>query len=502
KPLSPAYMIYTSGSTGTPKGVVTSHGSLTAHLQWMRDQYGFSMSDRILQKTPLSFDVSVWEVFLPLVVGAGLVVAPPGAHKDPMALAAVIEQSQVNSMHFVPSMLQAFLNTRGLPPCASLSRVFCSGEALAPHQRDLFGQRFDCSLYNLYGPTEASIDVTHWTCEFDGQPIVPIGRPVDNMQAYVLDEGLRPVAPQARGELYIAGVGLARGYWHRPSLSANRFVANPFGAPGTRMYRTGDIVRWRADGALEYLGREDHQIKVRGFRVEPGEIEAALIDSNDIAEAVVIGSGEDITDTILVGYVVCNPGCDPEPRHIQQVLGRKLPGFMVPSAIVKMDAFPLTPNGKLDRRSLPEPSYDVQAPSHIRSGREQELATLFCQVLDLEYIGSDDNFFDVGGHSLLAVKLTGRIRTHFDVDLSIADLFAHPTVAQLLPLITKGCGVSRIALHARHQGDRARTSSAQDRLWFLFRAEGPTALYNMPLVLELLGVLDASALSSAFLDVL
>ncbi|MGO0684538.1 amino acid adenylation domain-containing protein [Pseudomonas fulva] len=302
-----AYVIYTSGSTGKPKGAGNRHVALANRLYWMQQAYELTAADRVLQKTPFSFDVSVWEFFWPLMTGAQLVVAEPGAHRDPAQLVALIEQHGISTLHFVPSMLQVFLQSPDLDGCHSLRRILCSGEALAlDAQAQVFARLPKAGLYNLYGPTEAAIDVTHWTCVEEGSDSVPIGRPIANLHTYVLDAALQPVVPGVAGELYLGGVGLARGYHRRPALTAERFVASPVGN-GERLYRTGDLVRYRADGVLEYLGRLDHQVKIRGQRIELGEIEARLLEVAGAGETVVVAR-EDAQGQHLVGYVA-----DPYP---------------------------------------------------------------------------------------------------------------------------------------------------------------------------------------------
>ncbi|MCA1676583.1 MAG: amino acid adenylation domain-containing protein, partial [Actinobacteria bacterium] len=289
EPVNPAYVIYTSGSTGRPKGVVIPHCGIVNRLLWMQAEYGLREDDRVLQKTPSSFDVSVWEFFWPLVVGATLVVAKPEGHKDPAYLAGLIGSEAVTTVHFVPSMLRAFLQDPAAASCTGLRRVICSGEVLPADLARSFHSVLDVGLHNLYGPTEASVDVTHFECVPQQHGVsIPIGRPVWNTGMYVLDADLRPVPVGIAGELYIAGVQLARGYLHRPGLTAERFVACPFGVPGARMYRTGDLASWGADGNLAYLGRTDHQVKIRGFRIELGEVEAVLASQPGVAQVAVM----------------------------------------------------------------------------------------------------------------------------------------------------------------------------------------------------------------------
>ncbi|MFJ1754892.1 amino acid adenylation domain-containing protein [Kitasatospora sp. NPDC088134] len=430
-PQHPAYVIFTSGSTGRPKGVVVPHEGIVNRLAWMQAEYGLTSADRVLQKTPFGFDVSVWEFFWPLLEGAALVVARPGGHRDPAYLAELIRRERVTVTHFVPSMLQAFMGEVTASECTGLRAVLCSGEALPADLRDRFARVLPgVALHNLYGPTEASVDVTSWACAEDpASSVVPIGRPVWNTRVYVLDSGLCPVPVGVAGELYLAGVQLARGYLNRPALTAERFLADPYGAPGTRMYRTGDLVRWRADGSLEYLGRTDDQVKVRGFRIELGEIEAALAQLPAVAQAAVLAREDVSGDKRLVGYVVADGPFD--PVAVRAELAAVLPEYMVPAAIIALDALPVTVNGKLDRRALPAPEFTAttgyRAPV---SAREEVLCEVFGQLLGVEWVGADDSFFELGGHSLLAVQLVERLRSR-GVQVSVRALFATPTPAGL-----------------------------------------------------------------------
>ncbi|MEU5259418.1 amino acid adenylation domain-containing protein [Amycolatopsis sp. NPDC021455] len=352
---SAAYVLYTSGSTGRPKGVVVSHAALANRVLWMQGTYRLSTADRVLQKTSCGFDVSVWEFFWPLVTGAALVVARPDGHRDPWYLAEVIRREGVTDLHFVPSMLREFLRVADPAACASLRRVYCSGEALSPALRADFHARLGAELHNLYGPTEAAIDVTAWASPpAEELPVVPIGRPVWNTRLYVLDDRLRPVPPGAPGELYLAGIQLARGYRCRAGLTAERFVASPFG-DGERLYRTGDRARWNRHGEVEYLGRADHQVKIRGVRIEPGEIEAVLRGHDTVADAVVLAVPDAAGDRELVAYVVAASGSGCDTEVLRAHAAGRLPAVMVPAAIVPLDAFPVTPHGKLDRAALPRP---------------------------------------------------------------------------------------------------------------------------------------------------
>ncbi|MEU6749061.1 amino acid adenylation domain-containing protein [Spirillospora sp. NPDC046719] len=457
-PSHPAYVIYTSGSTGRPKGVVSSHSGLQNRVQWMQSRYSLREDDRVLQKTPTSFDVSVWEFFWPLQVGAVLVLARPKSHNDPAYLAHLVRSEGITTAHFVPSMLAAALDEPSMRDCPSLRRVLCSGEALSSEHAQKFYEIFDAELHNLYGPTEASIDVceAEITRETVGTNI-PIGRPIWNTRLFVLDAGLSPVAPGVVGELYIAGKGLARGYLNRPGLTAERFVACPFGRPGERMYRTGDLARWRSDGQLEFVGRADDQVKVRGFRIELGEIEAVLARQPGVARAVAAVREDRPGDLQLVGYVVADPdiGCD--PVHLRRAIARSLPAHMVPATIVAVRTFPLTPNGKLDRNALPAPDFSEKITGRTpRTTQEHALCRVFAEILGLERVGIDDSFFDLGGHSLSATRLVSRIRTVLGVEVTIRDLFEAPTVAELAAGIDAGTNGDPLAilLPIRPKGDR------------------------------------------------
>ncbi|WP_420907351.1 amino acid adenylation domain-containing protein [Streptomyces scabichelini] len=497
-PLSPAYVIYTSGSTGRPKGVVVPHQGIVNRLLWMQDTYELTGDDRVLQKTPSSFDVSVWEFFWPLITGATLVLARPEGHKDPAYLAELIQEQHITTVHFVPSMLQLFLEEPAAARCTGLRRVMCSGEALPVPLANRFHQVLPAELHNLYGPTEASVDVTAIEVRPEAES-VPIGRPVWNTRVYVLDAGLRPVPPGVPGELYLAGVQLARGYLDRPGLTAERFVADPYGAPGARMYRTGDLARWTADGTVEYLGRTDDQVKIRGFRVELGEVEAVLARHDTVAHAVVVPH-----DQRLVAYVVPAPDRTPEAAALRAHTAAALPEHMVPAAFVTVGALPLTPNGKLDRKALPAPDFAAETGTGNgpRTPREEILCGLFADVLGLERVGVDDDFFALGGHSLLAMRLVSRVRAALGAELALRTVFDAPTAARLAERLARAVdGPARPALTAAaDRPQRLPLSFAQQRLWVLYQVEGPSPTYNIPLAWRLTGPLDTGALQLAVDD--
>ncbi|WP_227982415.1 amino acid adenylation domain-containing protein [Nocardia spumae] len=524
-----AYVIFTSGSTGRPKGVGITHAAIVNRLAWMQDRYPLDDSDAVLQKTPATFDVSVWEFFWPLQIGARLVIAAPDGHRDPAYLARIIADRGITTAHFVPSMLSVFVTDTDVRDCGGLRRVFCSGEALpAATVRDFHavvpGARRAGSanpaggpqLHNLYGPTEAAVDVTYWACAPEND-VVPIGAPVWNTQVYVLDETLRPVPPGVVGELYLAGVQLARGYLGRPGLSADRFVANPF-TSGTRMYRTGDLVRWRTDSippagggsqlppALEYLGRSDFQVKIRGQRIELGEVEAALLADERIARAVCVAHTGPAGDE-LVGYVVAAPGQTVDGAALLTEVRGVLPGYMVPAVIVVLDELPLSANGKIDRKALPAPELPARrggagivAP---RTDTERDLAAIVTEVLGCEEFGVDDSFFDLGGNSLSAARAVARINAAFGAGLTIRDLFESPTVAALADRVgAQNVDQASPKLVAGPRPQRLPLSLAQQRLWILNRFAEHAGAYNMPLAVELTGRLDVEVLRAALLDVL
>ncbi|HEY4459618.1 MAG TPA: amino acid adenylation domain-containing protein, partial [Pseudonocardiaceae bacterium] len=450
-PTNSAYMIYTSGSTGRPKGAMVPHQGITNRLLWMQHEYGLTVDDRVLQKTPSGFDVSVWEFFWPLIQGATLVVAKPDGHKDARYLAELIQREQITTLHFVPSMLRAFVAEPTAAGCTSLTRVMCSGEALP---RELANQFLTVlpgtGLHNLYGPTEASVDVTYTPVVREDGP-VPIGRPVWNTGVYVLDGNLAPVPPGVPGELYLAGIQLARGYWGRSGLTSTRFIADPIAGHGARMYRTGDVVRWNADGELIFIGRADFQVKIRGFRIELEEVENVLARQAGVTGAAVIVREDQPGDPRLVGYLT---PADADLDQVRDELRTVLPEFMVPSALVPLDDFPLTPNGKLNRAALPAPAITVGGRTPANP-TEELLARIFADVLGLPEVGVADNFFALGGHSLLIMRVVNQVRDTLGVELSIRALFDTPTVEQLARSLGDAGSALDVLLPIRAGGTKA-----------------------------------------------
>lgn len=470
EPDSPAYVIFTSGSTGRPKGVVNGHRGISNRILWMQDAFRLAPADVVLQKTPYGFDVSVWEFLWPLCVGAQLEVAPPGAHRDPGALARVIQEARVTTLHFVPSMLQAFLEHPEAERCRSVRRIVCSGEALGGELARRCCRLLDAELDNLYGPTEAAVDVSWWRCRDDlGREPVPIGRPIANTQLYVLDPAGLPVPVGVAGELHIGGVQVALGYASRPELTRERFVPDPFAAaPGARLYRTGDRARWSRDGVVEFLGRLDHQVKIRGLRIELGEIEAVLEQHPDVAQAVVVADPVGEGDARLVAYVVRRGAASQgDPRAFA---AERLPAYMVPQLVVWLDRIPLSANGKVDRRALPAPAAAAPRAADAAPPRgelERWLLEQGREVFGNPVLGLDQNLFEAGGTSLAAAQLVGRIRRHLGVDVPLVRVFEHPTLRALASRLGAAPGPEAAAAdplaEARERAQRRRPAPPRPR---------------------------------------
>ncbi|MEA5621857.1 non-ribosomal peptide synthetase [Nostoc sp. UHCC 0251] len=499
-----AYIIYTSGSTGKPKGAMNTHRGICNRLLWMQQAYQLTTIDAVLQKTPVSFDVSVWEFFWTLITGARLVIAKPEGHKDSTYLINLIAEKSITTLHFVPSMLQVFLETPGVEKLKSLTRFICSGEALTFALQQRFFDILNAELHNLYGPTEAAIDVTFWKCQQEShKSIVPIGRPIANTQIYLLDSHLQPLPIGVSGELHIGGVGVARGYLNRPDLTDEKFIPNPFSnQPESRLYKTGDLARYLPDGNIEYLGRIDHQVKIRGFRIELGEIETVLCQHLAVREAVVVQENQS-----LVAYVVFYQNAAHSINELRNYLQQHLPEYMVPSAFVLLDSLPLTPNGKIDRRALPAPEQTrpelEQKFVAPRNPTEAMLLGIWVKILGIEQVGINDNFFELGGHSLLATQVISQVRKAFGLEIPLRNLFASPTIAELAKHIEKAKpefdSVPSLVPIDRNQ--ELPLSFSQQRLWFLHQLDPDSTAYNGSDLVRLQGKLNLAALEDSINEI-
>jgi len=505
----PAYVIYTSGSTGVPKGVMISHQAIANHMAWMADEFPLTPQDKVLQKTAFSFDASVWEFYAPLLAGACLVMAQPGGQQDREYLVQCLREEQITVLQLVPSQLQMLLEDEKLKNCTALKRVFCGGEALSSDLvRHLHRYLPQAGLYNLYGPTEATIDATCGKCSPEDLSVnATIGAPVANTQVFLLDEEYEPVPQGVKGELFIGGAGLARGYINRADLTADRFVPHPFpGLEGERLYRTGDLARWRDDQTLEFAGRKDHQVKVRGYRIELAEIEAALLEHPALSQACVIVREDNPGDKRLVAYIVSQPDAAIEREALTTHLHRKLPEYMVPSAFVQLDSFPLMPNGKVDRKALPVP--ERCGPERISSAplkaEEELICGIFAEVLGLAQIDAKESFFELGGHSLMATQVISRIRSAFQVDLPVRVLFESPSASEMTERIREARGLpseASLQVTRADRNSRLPLSFAQQRLWVIDQLDPGSAAYNIHYGLKLRGNLNTPALWRAINEI-
>jgi len=501
-----AYIIYTSGTTGKPKGVMIEHRSLVNRLNWMQKKYPISAKDTILQKTTYTFDVSVWEILWWSLVGARVCMLSPNGEKDPMKIIETIDKYKVTTMHFVPSMLDVFLycveENRKNINLSSLVQVFSSGEALNFKQVSKFYKEFESSkkLINLYGPTEVTIDVSYFDCDNDGKRVIPIGKPIDNTKLYILKNNeLVPIG--VVGELCISGDGLSRGYTNRLELTAEKFVDNPF-EPGTKMYKTGDLARWLPDGNIEFLGRIDNQVKIRGFRIELGEIESRLLQHENIKEAAVLVKGDKENEKYICAYVVSEKKL--EELDLRGHLKETLPEYMVPAYFVELEKMPLTTNGKLDRRVLPEPNLDkilteYEAP---RNEVEETLAKIWSEILGVEKVGVNDNFFDLGGHSLKAIMLISKIHKELNKEVPLKELFKLPTIKDLSKYIESTEENIYSKIEKVEEKEYYEASSAQKRMYMLQQFDKDSIAYNMPGAIEIDGRIEIDKINDTFLTLI
>ena len=503
-----AYSIYTSGSTGQPKGVMNENRGVVNRLLWAKEYFNVTNEDSILQKTTFCFDVSVWELFLPLMTGAKLIFAIPGGEKDTSYIKKVIDEEKISIIHFVPSMLEIYLADIETGNNSELKKVICSGEALKPVHVELFKEKFkNTELYNLYGPTEAAIDVTYWQMPDTGNSVnvVPIGKAVANTSMYILNNEDELVPVGGIGQLHIGGIQVARGYLNRPELSEEKFVKDPFSkVPGSRMYRTGDLSRWLPDGNIEYIGRMDEQVKIRGFRIELGEIESVIMQSGLVQQTVMLAPEDASGNRRLVAYVTTDGEFKKEDTILY--LRSKLPQYMVPAVWVEMESFPLNQSGKINKKLLPKPADNEYASNEYIAPRnitEEKLAEIWKELLHTDRIGIKDNFFDLGGHSLLAMRVISSVRKELGFELSIKDFFIQPTVEELTLLIDKNTDSSVNTLPSVIVNDRPEfipLSFSQERIWFIDKLEG-SIQYHMPAVLRLKGNVNTKALVSTFKNI-
>ncbi|ABX04217.1 non-ribosomal peptide synthetase [Herpetosiphon sp.] len=498
-----AYVIYTSGSSGQPKGVMITHRALVNHMQWMQTTFGFNRHDRFLQKTPLSFDASVWECYAPLLCGGQLILAKPDGHHDAHYLVEMIQRYQISVLQVVPSLLRMLQTEPQLANCRSLRYLFIGGEPLHSELVAQVRRVLPARMINLYGPTEATIDATWAECNQTTEyPTIPIGYPIDNLTTWVLDAQMQPVAVGRSGELYIGGMGLARGYQRQPDRSAERFVPDPFSTqPGTRLYKTGDRVRLLANGALLFLDRIDQQIKLRGYRIELGEIQAGLERHPQIRQSVVVGQLDQTKTLQLVAYVVPMPEARIPIEQLRALLKAQLPRYMLPSAFVILERLPLLANGKLDRASLPLPAPSAYQSSVIvppRTPQEMHLLQQWQELLGFDQISIDDDFFDLGGHSLLATQLVARMRDQFQRDWSVATIFNYPTIEQLAAQLRSTPDHQHVAtIPVADRQQRIPLSTMQERVWFLTQLNPESRAYHFQMTIHFTGQLHVPILEQA-----
>tara|TARA_R110000764_G_scaffold208074_1_gene293709 strand:+ start:9827 stop:32275 length:22449 start_codon:yes stop_codon:yes gene_type:complete len=520
RPNSTAYILYTSGSTGKPKGVMISHLAISNRLQWMQSCYQLKRHERVLHKTPISFDVSIWELFWPLREGATLVLAEPGGHKDGVYLEHLLRKKAITTVHFVPAMLRSFLETAEIQEGAySLTRILCSGESLERQLAVRANTLLNAPVHNLYGPTEAAVDVTWHELDITDQAdsnilTVPIGTPIDNTQTFVLNEALQFVPRGVEGELYLGGFNLAHGYLGQARLTATSFIPNPFSKQmGERLYRTGDRVRRLASGALEYLGRNDGQVKIRGQRIELGEIEAILAEHPSLeAAAARVWPAESGARLAVYYQHKQYSECLIDAQALHAWLAERVSSAMLPSSWNRLDKLPLNSSGKLDRKSLREPEFwsvsDTAKTKVKPQGiTEEMLGDLWCEVLNVKEVFRGDDFFQLGGHSLLAAKLVSRVRRFLFLEISLAQVFDHPVLSDLAVVLQTQVSDPNsikpsIAISAAQKDVICPLSSSQQRLWVLNKMEPESTAYNMPGAIRLKGELNLEALEHAIKDLM
>jgi len=506
-----AYVIYTSGSTGKPKGAMISHQGICNRLCWMQEIYSLSGHDRVLQKTPFHFDVSVWELFWPLMTGACMVLAEPGGHLDEGYLSDLIAREQITMLHFVPSLLQRFLEC-DLSSCTSLAHVIASGEPLPAELERRFFERLGARLHNLYGPTEASVDVTAWECGRNSTRLsVPLGRPISNIRIQVVDRMLAPVPVGISGQLTIGGVGLARGYLNCPDLTGEKFIPDPLGKhPGSRRYLTGDQARQAADGLVEYIGRLDQQIKIHGVRIELGEIESALLRHPAVREGIAVLQRDRSGDRRIVGYVICHRHADrPTEDDLRRSAYRHLPRSAVPGAFVVLDAFPLLSNGKVDRAALPVPRPEPvndEGQQRKHSQISELVAAVWSSVLNVERVGVEDDFFSLGGHSILAMQMVSRVRELFRADILLSDVFEAPMLMQFAARVDAALRIGfrdkATPAEAIARDEFIPLSFSQERLWFLDRLSPGDPAFHIVSAIRFKGELDTVALEQSLQEII
>ncbi|HEY7414193.1 MAG TPA: amino acid adenylation domain-containing protein, partial [Ktedonobacteraceae bacterium] len=504
-----AYVVYTSGSTGRAKGVMITHRALGNHMRWFQETFSLNADDKVLQKTPYSFDASVWEFYATLLTGGSLVMARPGVQRVGASLVETLRHFQISAVQLVPAQLQMLVDEPAFAACTHLRLLYCGGEELSPDLSTRALTLLPVKMYNLYGPSETCIDATFWPCTASPNSVsTPIGIPISNMQAYVLDASQQLVPPGVPGELYLGGVGLARGYLQRPELTAESFIPHPFAThAGERLYRSGDLVRYHSQGFLEFLGRIDQQVKIRGYRIELGEIEAVLAEHPQVRQCVVVVREIESVGPQLVAYVVTHGDSPLTGQALRAHLKIRLPAYKVPAFYVLLDALPLTIHGKINRSALPAPVEDAsQEMTGAQTLTEELLTTVWCELLGLATVNRQENFFEIGGHSLLAGRLVARVHQLFQADISIEDVFESPTITQLAQVLEQRQlqkqGIRQLPPVATSHRQAGPLSFAQQRLWFLDQLEQEPVIHNIPLSFHLKGNLEIEVLERSLNEII